>query len=205
MGTDTFATHNAAEPKRVMLYFGSFNPIHNGHVALAEYVLQHTGTDEVWLVVSPHNPLKQRGDLWNDDLRFELANLAVHDNNRILVSDIEFSLPQPNYTVNTLRMLSIKYPDIHFSLLIGADNYEIFDKWYAYHEIIAKYRIYVYPREGVEADKKRFPEMQWIEAPLYPVSSTIIRDRLANHDSISDLVSPAVEQRILDVFQFGRQ
>lgn len=174
--------------KKVALYFGSFNPIHNGHIGLGEYLLEHADVDELWYVVSPQNPLKKRADLWDDELRYRLACEATKGNERMGVCDVEFDLPKPSYTVNTLRMLSEKYPDCQFSLLIGADNYQIFDKWYCYEEILRDYTIYVYPREGVEVDMTKFPQMKWLDAPLYPISSTMVRERLARGESVDDLV-----------------
>ena len=174
--------------KKVALYFGSFNPIHNGHIGLGEYLLEHADVDELWFVVSPQNPLKKRADLWDDELRFRLACEATKGNERMAVCDVEFDLPKPSYTVNTLRMLSKKYPNCKFSLLIGADNYQIFDKWYCYDEILRDYTIYVYPREGVEVDMTKFPQMKWLDAPLYPISSTMIREKLERGESVEDLV-----------------
>ena len=174
--------------KKVALYFGSFNPIHNGHIGLGEYLLEHADVDELWYVVSPQNPLKKRADLWDDELRYRLACEATKGNERMGVCDVEFDLPKPSYTVNTLRILSEKYPDYQFSLLIGADNYQIFDKWYCYEEILRDYTIYVYPREGVEVDMTKFPQMKWLDAPLYPISSTMVRERLARGESVEDLV-----------------
>ena len=174
--------------KKVALYFGSFNPIHNGHIGLGEYLLEHADVDELWFVVSPQNPLKKRTDLWDDELRFRLACEATKGNERMAVCDVEFDLPKPSYTVNTLRMLSEKYPNCKFSLLIGADNYQIFDKWYCYDEILRDYTIYVYPREGVEVDMTKFPQMKWLDAPLYPISSTMIREKLERGESVEDLV-----------------
>ena len=174
--------------KKVALYFGSFNPIHNGHIGLGEYLLEHADVDELWYVVSPQNPLKKRADLWDDELRYRLAFEATKGNERMGVCDVEFDLPKPSYTVNTLRMLSEKYPDCQFSLLIGEDNYQIFDKWYCYEEIVRDYTIYVYPREGVEVDMTKFPQMKWLDAPLYPISSTMVRERLARGESVEELV-----------------
>ena len=174
--------------KKVALYFGSFNPIHNGHIGLGEYLLEHADVDELWYVVSPQNPLKKKADLWDDALRYRLACEATKHNPRLSVCDIEFELPIPSYTVNTLRILSQKYPDYRFSLLIGADTYQIFDRWYCYDEILRDYTIYVYPREGVEVDMTKFPQMQWLDAPLYPISSTMVRERLARGESVEDLV-----------------
>ena len=174
--------------KKVALYFGSFNPIHNGHIGLGEYLLEHADVDELWYVVSPQNPLKKRDDLWDDELRYRLACEATKGNERMGVCDVEFDLPKPSYTVNTLRILSEKHPSCQFSLLMGADNYQIFDKWYCYEEILRDYTIYVYPREGVEVDKTKFPQMKWLDAPLYPISSTMVRERLARGESVDDLV-----------------
>ena len=174
--------------KKVALYFGSFNPIHNGHIGLGEYLLEHADVDELWYVVSPQNPLKKRADLWDDELRYRLACEATKGNERMGVCDVEFDLPKPSYTVNTLRILSEKHPNYQFSLLIGADNYQIFDKWYCYEEILRDYTIYVYPREGVEVDMTKFPQMKWLDAPLYPISSTMVRERLARGESVEDLV-----------------
>ena len=174
--------------KKIALYFGSFNPIHNGHIGLGEYLLEHTDIDELWYVVSPQNPLKKRADLWDDELRYRLACEATKHNTRLSVCDVEFLLPIPSYTVNTLRILSERYKDCQFSLLVGADNYAIFDHWYCYDEILRDYEIYVYPREGVEVDKAKFPQMKWLDAPLYPISSTMIRERLARGEAVDDLV-----------------
>lgn len=181
------------ELRKVALYFGSFNPIHKGHIGLGEYLLEHSDVDELWYVVSPQNPLKQKADLWDDVLRYRLACEATKHNPHLSVCDIEFHLPVPSYTVNTLRILSEKYKEYKFSLLIGADNYQIFDKWYCYDEILRNYKIYVYPREGVEVDRNKFPQMNWLDAPLYPISSTMIRERLKRGESIDDLVPFSVE------------
>ena len=174
--------------RKVALYFGSFNPIHNGHIGLGEYLLEHSDIDELWYVVSPQNPLKQRADLWDDELRYKLACLATQYNPRLFVCDIEFYLSKPSYTINKLLVLSKKYPEYQFSLLIGADNYQIFDRWYCYDEILRDYSIYVYPREGVVVDYNKFPQMRWLEAPLYPISSTMIREMLSQNKDIGDLI-----------------
>ncbi len=174
--------------KKVALYFGSFNPIHKGHIALGEYLLENSDVDELWYVVSPQNPLKKRTDLWDDELRYRLVSMSIKHNTRLVACDIEFHLPIPSYTVNTLRILSEKYIDYQFSLLIGADNYQVFDKWYCYEEILNNYKIYVYPREGVEVDKSKFAQMIWLDAPFYPISSTMIREKLNQGQSIDDLV-----------------
>lgn len=182
---------------KIALYFGSFNPIHIGHVALAKYVKAHAGVDAVWLVVSPQNPLKKKSGLWDDRYRLELAQLACEDCEGIEVSNIEFDLPQPNYTANTLRQFSKRYPEHTFELMIGADNCEIFDKWREYDFILSHYTVLVYPREGYNSTKL-MSGMKIIDAPLYPYSSTQVRQALEEGQSIEDLVPQKVYQRILE-------
>lgn len=183
----------APRRKQVLLYFGSFNPIHTGHLALAEYALAHTPTDELWFVLSPQNPLKQDSGLWDDKFRLQLARIAAEPRG-MQVSDIEFSLPRPNYTYRTLQALSARYPGIEFSMLIGADNYNLFSRWRNHCEILARYRIYVYPRAGIDADRTQFPQMTWLDAPLLPISSTQIREKLAAHEPITGMVTDEVEK-----------
>lgn len=186
---------------KVVLYFGSFNPIHKGHIELAKYLLKNNICDKVWLVLSPQNPLKVNSVLWDDNSRLSLANKAVANIDDVVVSDVEFSLPKPNYTVDTLRTLRKKYNQIQFSLLIGADNYIIFDKWRNYQEILDNHTVYVYPRNSeLICDKSKFPTIKWLEdAPLIDISSTKIRERLHNCLSVSDLLP---EEIIHDVVAY---
>lgn len=173
---------------RIILYFGSFNPIHYGHLHLAEYVLRNVDVDALWFVLSPHNPLKSPKDLWPEQKRLLLVRQAIEGHVGLEACDVEFSLPKPNYTINTLRHLAAQYPEHTFSILIGEDNYQIFDRWREWQEIINRWPIYVYPREGSESDRTRFPEMHWLDhAPHYNVSSTEIRQRLSRGESIDDL------------------
>lgn len=179
--------------KETILYFGSFNPIHNGHMALAEYALSNTDAEELWFVLSPQNPLKQQSGLWDDDLRLKLARAATA-NSTMRVCDIEFGLPKPNYTYRTLDVLTTRYPERVFSILIGADNYEIFDHWKHYQTILENHKIYVYPRKDTTPDFTKFPQMEWLNAPLYPISSTEIRDNMTAGKPISGMVPQAVEE-----------
>jgi len=173
----------------ILLYFGSFNPIHKGHIGLAEYMLLREDVDEVWLVLSPHNPLKEASGLWDEQKRLELVEKACRNNMKIKACTEEFLLPKPNYTIDTLKHLSGKYLEHRFSILIGADNYAIFDRWRAWEKIISNYRIYVYPRKGSERIEGRFDEMVWLEdAPLFDISSTEIRERMARGESVDDLI-----------------
>lgn len=186
----------AAKRKTVTLYCGSFNPIHVGHMALAKFIVDNNIADELWFVVSPHNPLKSKDSLWNDKFRLRLVRDAVEGLDRVRVSDVEFSLPQPNYTVNTLEVLSRSHPDIEFSLLIGADNLAVFDKWYRFDDIISRYMIYVYPREGVMPDLAKFPQISMIDAPMYNISSTEIREKIRRGEPIRGMVPDAVVETI---------
>lgn len=166
---------------QVGLLGGSYNPIHNGHIELAQWILNRGLVDEVWLMVSPQNPLKQNVNLLPEDVRLKMAQVAVQTYPGIRVSDFEFGLPRPSYTWNTLQLLSAQYPNHTFSLIIGSDNWRIFDKWYKADEIIQHYRIIVYPRQGSNDAKSlqmAHPHVQYVEAPLYPISSTQIREKI---------------------------
>ncbi len=184
---------------RTGLFFGSFNPIHNGHLALAKHLLQ-CGLDEVWLVVSPQNPLKKSADLWDDDFRLQLTRLALRNEPQLQVSDIEFALPKPNYTIDTLRTLQQRYPDRTFVLLIGADNAAIFDRWKDYDAILNTFDVWAYPRDGYPNANPQLPQIRFVDAPLFRVSSTEIRQRLAAGQTIRgrvpDSVADVIEQRL---------
>lgn len=181
----------------VGLFFGSFNPIHLGHTRLAEYILAHTDLDEIWLIVSPNNPLKAAHTLLPEDIRFRLAQMATAELDGIRASDFEFALPKPNYTINTLRALDKAYPDHQFSLIIGSDNMAIFSRWRQADEIERDYRIIVYPREGddIAALQAQHPTMQVVTgAPFFPISATTIRENLANGLCLDEWLHPNVAQ-----------
>lgn len=158
------------------LFFGSFNPIHTGHLIIAGYMAGFTGLKEVWLVVSPHNPLKNRSGLGNMYDRLEMAKLAVENSEQLKVSDIEFGLPQPSYTIDTLTHLQEKYPGKEFVLIMGADNLASFKKWKNYEVLLKNYQIYVYPRPGIDLGEWRdHPAVIITETPQMDISSTFIR------------------------------
>jgi nicotinate-nucleotide adenylyltransferase len=158
------------------LFFGSFNPIHTGHLIIANYMASFTDLDEIWLVVSPHNPLKNRKSLSNHYDRLEMARLATENSPQLKVSDIEFSLPQPSYTADTLVHLEEKYPGRKFTLIMGADNLASFKKWKNYEVLLNNYPIYVYPRPGIDLEEwKDHPSVTITESPLMEISSTFIR------------------------------
>lgn len=167
------------------LFFGSFNPIHIGHMALANYMVEFTDMDQVWFVISPHNPLKQKASLLHQNQRLYMVNVAIEDDERFKSSTIEFDLPQPSYTINTLVHLKEKYPKHKFSLIIGQDNLENFHKWKNYEEILKNYKLYVYPRPGAaKTDLDIHPNVVLTQAPYIEISSTFIRDALKNKKDI---------------------
>ena len=176
------------------LFGGSFNPIHNGHVRLAKSLLQEAALDEVWFLVSPQNPFKQDQQLLDDDKRLQLVRLALKEEPQLMASDFEFHLPKPSYTWNTLQALEREYPERKFTLLIGGDNWEAFDKWYRYEDILKRYPIIVYPREGSKVPDVKFQvsDIQIVETPLINISSTQIRQRLHEGKSVRGLVNTEV-------------
>ena len=183
----------------VGIFGGSFDPIHSGHIRLAQYVLDHTDLDEVWLMVSPLNPLKPQGYVATDGQRLEMARLAVADIPGIRVSDFEFSLPIPSYTYNTLRRLKETYPDIDFRLIIGGDNWVSFDRWRNPDGILNEFGLIVYPRPGESLTlppSRPIPDPSRLtlltDAPQMPVSSTQIREMLSRECDTGALLPASV-------------
>jgi nicotinate-nucleotide adenylyltransferase len=175
------------------LFFGSFNPIHVGHMVLANYMATFTDLDQVWFVVSPHNPLKEKASLLNQNQRLHMVNLAIGDSDILKSSNIEFGLSQPSYTINTLAHLKEKYPKHRFSLIMGEDNLASFTKWKNYDEILKNHFIYVYPRPNCSSeDLKSHKNIIMTEAPLMDISSTMIRQALKDKKNVSYFVPQAV-------------
>lgn len=165
--------------RRVALFFGSFNPIHIGHLALGNYVAEFGGVDEVRFVVSPHNPLKERGGLMDDEFRLEMVRRAVEGYPKFGVSDVEFRLPKPSYTYDTLTFMSREEPDVKFVLIMGGDNLDLFRKWRNYDKIMEQYEVLVYPRPDSSNEvPDDYKNVSMIDAPLIEVSSTFIRESL---------------------------
>jgi nicotinate-nucleotide adenylyltransferase len=184
--------------KRVGLLFGSFNPVHVGHLILAEYFATRTDLEEVWLVVSPQSPFKVGQELLPDIERLKLLRLAVADNLHLRVEEVELSLPRPSYTIATLDALQARYPTHDFVLLMGADNLEGLPRWRAADRLVQEFDLYVYPRPGSALpDLANFPRVQVVQAPLLDVSATFIRASIQAQQSIRYLVPLAVEQEIL--------
>ncbi len=185
---------------KVGLFFGSFNPIHIGHLVLANYMLEFTDLDRVWFVVSPHNPLKKKNSLLDERQRLYLVNLAIGENTKLKTSDIEFKLPQPSYTINTLVYLKEKYPKNEFALIMGADNLENFHKWKNFEEILKQHQLYVYPRPETDGGQlKEHSQVKLINAPLMEISSTFIRQAIKEKKDVRYFMPEAVWKYIKEM------
>ncbi|MBQ0111983.1 MAG: nicotinate-nucleotide adenylyltransferase [Bacteroidales bacterium] len=183
--------------ENIGLYFGSFNPIHFGHLILANHIVQTTDLDKIWFVVSPQNPLKSKNILIDNNVRLNLVNLAIEGNENFFVSDVEFSLPKPSYTINTLQVLKTRYPDKEFSLIIGEDNLCSFHKWKDYEKIMDLYNIYVYPREESEYTPLiEHSHVHMVDAPLINISSSYIRKLIEQGMDIRYLLPDNVREMI---------
>ncbi|MCC3154349.1 nicotinate (nicotinamide) nucleotide adenylyltransferase [Hymenobacter sp. BT770] len=183
---------------RIGLLFGSFNPVHVGHLILAEYFATRTDLAEVWLVVSPHSPFKEVADLLPDTERLRLVELALAGNPHLRAEDIEFSLPRPSYTIATLDALRRRHPALEFVLLMGADNLPGLPRWQESARLLSEVDIYIYPRPNVELPELTpFPRVQVMAAPLLDISATYIRESLRAGHSIRYLVPAAVEAALL--------
>jgi len=181
------------------LYFGSFNPVHSGHLIIANHLLNFTELDEVWLVVSPHNPFKKQQNLADGYDRLHLVELAIGDNERIRPSQIEFELPVPSYTIDTLTHLGERYPENEFSLIMGSDNIQGFHKWKNYDMILSHYHIYVYQRPGHVSDLYQdHDHVHYLEAPLLEISSSFIRKLIREGRSVRYLVAEKVYKYLMN-------
>ncbi len=179
---------------KVGLFFGSFNPIHIGHLVIANHMVEFTDLDEVWFVVSPHNPHKKRKSLLNDYHRLEMVRIAIGNHYKLRASDIEFSLPQPSYTIDTLTYLEEKYPKHTFSLIMGMDNLETLHKWKNHEMILQNHEIFVYPRIGSKGEKLiKHPKVHLIkDVPVMQISATFIRKAIKAGKNIAPLLYPDV-------------
>lgn len=183
--------------KRIAVFGGSFNPVHYGHIGVARRVMKENLADEVWLMVSPRNPLKEQSGLLDERIRLDLVQLAVADVPGVVACDFEFALPRPSYSWQTLAALTRTYPGASFSLVIGSDNWLLFPKWAHYEEILDRYSLIVYPRPGFFVRTSSLPDnVRLLDAPLFPWSSTDIRKRLRQGGDVSDMVPPSVAERL---------
>jgi nicotinate-nucleotide adenylyltransferase len=182
---------------KIGLYFGSFNPVHSGHLMIANFIAEFTNLNQVWMVVSPHNPLKPAGSLLQDYHRFHLVELGIGSYKKIKASKIEFELPRPSYTINTLSYLKERYPQHDFSLIMGSDNLETLHKWKNYEIILEDHDIFVYPRPLHDGGNlKNHERVKWIEAPLMEISSTFIRNAIKNGKDVRFMMSETVADYI---------
>jgi nicotinate-nucleotide adenylyltransferase len=201
---------------KIGLYFGTFNPIHVGHLVIANYMAEFTDLDQVWLVVSPHNPLKEKSTLLADHHRLALVQVAIEDNDNLRASDIEFKLPKPSYTVTTLTHLKERYPQHEFALIMGEDNLRTLHKWYNHEYLLKNHRIYVYPRvltiqEEAEVQeigmqtKNAFSEHENViicdDAPVMKVSASFIRNAIRDKKDVRYLLTDPV-QKYIDEMNF---
>jgi nicotinate-nucleotide adenylyltransferase len=178
------------------LYFGSFNPIHIGHLIVANHVTEFTEVDKIWFVVSPHNPLKDTHSLLNEYHRLHLVNLAIEGNSKFRASNVEFHLPKPSYTIDTLTYLSEKFPLERFSVIMGADSFQNIHRWKNYEQLLKKYSLIVYNRPGFEIKETYGADLQLLDAPLLEISSTFIRSQIRDGRSIRYIVPDAVYEYI---------
>ncbi len=180
---------------KVGLFFGSFNPIHIGHLIIANIMQDRTDLDEVWFIVSPQNPFKKRKSLLHEFDRLKMVELAIEDHFQFKAMDIEFHMPKPSYTVDTLTYLSDKYPQHEFKLIIGGDNLTHFHKWKNSDQILENYGLYVYPRPG-ESKNFEHANICYVDAPLIDISATFIRNSIQNGHSVKYLLPSLVEDYI---------
>ena len=186
--------------KRIGVYSGSFNPIHTGHLKLAEYLTDNQIVDEIWFIVSPCNPLKKQEEVIDEYIRLDMLMLAISHQKYFKASDIEFTMPVPSYSIDTLHELSSLYPDFQFFLIIGSDNALVFDQWKDYHQILNEYPVLVYPRHTYDFELVAgiYPQMQLLQSPFYDISSTQIRQSIIQKKDVSQWLHPFVYQFIMD-------
>lgn len=191
---------------KVGLFFGTFNPIHAGHMIIASYMTEFTDLEQVWFVMSPQNPMKQDQILLHDYHRLALVRIAIENHRKLKANNIEFSLPKPSYTINTLLQLSEKYPGNEFVLVIGTDNLEIFQRWKDYERILDQYSLYVYPRHGYNGGAlTTHPKVKITDAPLIEISSTFIRNAIRDKKDVSSMLPDAVWKYIEEMHFYERE
>jgi nicotinate-nucleotide adenylyltransferase len=181
---------------KIGLYFGSFNPVHIGHLIIANHVVNETDLKQVWFVVSPQNPFKQSSSLLNEYQRLHLLKSAIDGENNLRASSVEFNLPKPSYTVDSLAYLTEKYPEHEFSILMGSDGFQNLNKWKNYEVIVNNHKIFIYKRPGFEISDTYGAIVHILDAPLLEISSTRIRELIKDRKSIRFLVPDIVKEEI---------
>ncbi len=186
--------------KQVGVFSGSFNPIHQAHLMLASYITEFTNIDEVWFVVTPHNPLKEVSGLEDEKYRLQMCKLALENMSKLKVSEIEFSMPKPSYTIDTLEKLRKDYPDIDFTLIIGADNWNDFHRWKEYERLRQEFKILIYPRlgEDINIEPQYKENVQFCNAPILELSSTFIRKSIQERKDMRAFLPNGIWEYILE-------
>jgi nicotinate-nucleotide adenylyltransferase len=184
---------------KIGLYFGSFNPIHNGHLIIAQHFLEETDLEKIWFVVSPQNPFKQNHSLLNEYHRLFLVQKAIEGESNMKAVDIEFSLPKPSYTIDTMTYLEEKYPEHQFCIIMGSDSFQNLEKWKSGSLIMTRYPIYIYVRSGFEVDQKKITEnIIVLKAPLLDISASLIRKKIGEGKSVRYLIPDSVNEEIVN-------
>ncbi len=181
---------------KIGLYFGSFDPIHNGHLIIANYIVYNTSLDEVWFVISPQNPLKKSNSLLNEQHRKHLIDISIEGETKLKSSSVEFKLPRPSYTIDTLIYLTEKYPTHSFSIIMGSDSLSNIERWKNYKIILKNYDVYIYKRFGYKSNENYSPNIKFLRAPLLEISSTHIRKMITEEKSIRFLLPDVVKEEI---------
>ena len=183
--------------KKIGLFFGSFNPIHIGHMAIANYIIEYAEIDQLWFIISPQNPLKKRKSLLDNYYRLEMVEMAIEGNSKFMASDIEFKMPKPSYTIDTLTYLKERHPKFDFYLIMGSDSLNTFNKWKNYDEILKNYHRYIYPRRGDDIEKlKNHKNISIINAPMIDISSSFIRQAIKDKKNIKHFLPPGIYDHI---------
>jgi nicotinate-nucleotide adenylyltransferase len=183
---------------KIGLYFGSFNPIHNGHLIIAQHFLEETDLERIWFVVSPQNPFKQNHSLLNEYHRLFLVQKAIEGESNMKAVDIEFGLPKPSYTIDTMTYLEEKYPEHQFCIIMGSDSFQNLEKWKSGSLIMSRYPIYIYVRSGFEVDQKKITEnILVLKAPLLDISASLIRKKIGEGKSVRFLIPDSVNEEII--------
>lgn len=186
---NTETTHK----RRIGIFSGSFNPVHIGHLAVANWLCEYADLDEIWFLITPHNPLKNKDELMDNQLRYKLVEASIVGYSKFKVSDFEFNLPQPTYTIHTLRALQQVYPEYLFSFIMGADNWSRIGRWKDSHTLLSNYPILIYPRKGYQIDiPAHYPHIHAVDAPQIEISSTFIRQALDEGKDIRFFLPEAI-------------
>lgn len=185
--------------EKIGLFFGSFNPVHNGHLMLANYIIEYGDLDEVWFVVSPHNPLKAVSGLLPEKQRLDLVSLAIADFDRFKLCDVEFGMPKPSFTIDTLTLLNARHPEKHFTIIMGSDSLDSFDRWKDFEVLLNRYTLLVYPRKGSNENNPlhQHPSVKHIEAPQIEVSSSFIREGLKHGKNLRFFMPKDVFEQLI--------